>query len=219
MGPAQSLRPQGHDPDFPLARAVAVGELVYRLPDLELLDQGLGAHEGPIRQEHLGIGMDALHRGQVEHARSHEHLGDFDPLRKDLVELEERALEAVDGPLDLGEGDEREPVPLKDGHPAVGHGALPRVRDDRLVLDRVQSLPLVPVLEKRPDDALELPGLGRAGREVLGPGQVQLEEELTVPREDPVVFPEPHEAAVVGHHRVGTRPEDGDARRTHSRSS
>ena len=144
-----------------------------------------------------------LHRRQVEDARADVHLGDLDPLRKDVVQLEQRALEAVDDPLDLGQRDEGQAVAVQDRAPLVGDDTLARVGDDGLVLDRVDPLRPVPVLEQRPDHAVELPRLRRARGKVLGPREVELEEQLAVPRQDGLVAGEPHEAPVVGERPSG----------------
>ena len=102
------------------------------------------------------------------------------PSGKDLVELEERTLERVKHPLDVGKRDEFQPVFIEDGQPFVVPRPFHRIGDDGLVLHGNKLLPGVTVLEERPDDALDLPGLARAGREVFGPGEIELDQDIPV---------------------------------------
>src|SRR5207302_11181147 len=87
------------------------------------------------------------------------------------------------------------------------------VRDDRPVLDREDAPPVVAVVKESPQHTLDLPGLTRARREVLGPGEVELEDQLLIARQELLVLDEPHEPAVVGDDRLGARPEHRDLRR------
>ena len=159
-----------------------------------------------------------LDRRSVKNVLADVHLRDLDALGEDVVELQERRLEPVGDPLDLGQRDERQTEPLEDRRPLVVAGAPDRVRHHRLVLDRIELPLVVTVLEQRSDDPLDLPGLARARREVLGPGKVELEDQILVAPENLVVLDEPHEPAVVGHDRPGACPQHRDLGR-HAQSS
>ena len=124
-----------------------------------------------------------LDRRAVEDVPPDVHLRDLDALGKDLVQLEQRRLEAMDRPLDIRQRREAEAVALQHGPPLVGAAALDRVRDHRLVLDGMEALRIVAVGEECGRDAVDLPGLAGAGREVLRPRQVELEDEVLVATE------------------------------------
>src|SRR5260370_16667240 len=69
---------------------------------------------------------------------------------------------------------------------------------------------VVAVLEERREDAVELPRRARAGREVLGPGEVELEQQILVARQRLLVFHEAHEAPVVVDDGLRARAEQRD---------
>ncbi len=100
------------------------------------------------------------------------HRRDLDPFGEYVVQFQERRLETVDRPLHLRQGGEPETMPFEYGQPAVVRRTFPRVGDDRFILDRDDAVPRIPFLQQPGDDAVDLPGLGRAGGEIFGPGQV-----------------------------------------------
>jgi len=178
--------------------------------------------------DRVAVGLD---RGQVDDALADEHPGDLYPLGKDPVQLEKLLLEGVDRPLHLGQGIEGKAVLPEDGKPAVVLRSLDRVGDHGLVLHREKALLPVSRPQERPEYALELPGLGGAGGEILGPGKVELEEGLPFPG-DGILHPgvpEKHFVVIehglrrrLAHHHFGqrltpSRVEDEDGSRNPQR--
>ena len=77
----------------------------------DLLEQAAEGVLDRARRRRMAVRLD---RRQVEDVLPDVHLRDLDALREDLVELEERALERVNLPLDLGKRRERQAVSLED---------------------------------------------------------------------------------------------------------
>src|SRR2546426_659943 len=146
----------------------------------------------------------------LEHVLADEHLGNLDPLGKEIVQPQQGRLEAIDGPLDVGQWNEGQPVALEHRQPLVVAGPAHRVRHHRLVLDGEDAPTIVAVGQQRGEDAVELPGRAGAGREVLGPGEIELEDEVPVARQRLLVLHQAHQPSIVLDHAVGTRSEDGD---------
>ncbi len=179
----------------------------------DLLEQPAEGVLDRARRDRMAVRLD---RGQVEDVLPGVYLRDEDALGEDLVELEERAPELADLPFDLGERRELQAVSLEDREPAIVPGAFLRVGDHGFILDGEEPLAGVAVLEQGLDDAVDLPGLARTGREVLGPGQVELEERRVVLGKEACVVGQAHELPVIVEDGRRGGPQDGDAGPAHS---
>ena len=153
----------------------------------------------------------SLHGRQVQDLPSGIDRGNLNPIREDRIQLQQRALEAIDLPGDVGQCGESEPVPLEHRPPAIVPAPLMRIRDDRAILDGNQTRGVEAVGEELGDDAVQLPGLRGARREILGPGQIQLDEGVGVPREGVPVPGQIHDPGVVLDDGRGPCPQDRNA--------
>ena len=149
-------------------------------------------------------------RGRVKDVLPDVHRRDLDPLGEDRVQLEQGRLELVDRPLDVGQRDERHAVALEHRPPLVVPAASDRVGDHRLVLDGKDPPPVVAVVGQRRQDSVDLPGLARARREILGPREVELEDQVLIAGQDLVVLHQPHQPPVVLDDGLGAGAEQGD---------
>jgi hypothetical protein len=138
-----------------------------------------------------------LHRGRMKDILADVQLRNLDALGEDRVQPQQWRLELIDGPLDVRQRDERHAVPLEHRPPLVVATAGDRVGDDRLVLDREDPLTVVAVGGEGLQNPVDLPGLARARRKVLGPREVELEDQILVPGQDRVVLHQAHQAPVV----------------------
>jgi hypothetical protein len=100
-----------------------------------------------------------LHGWEVQNLPPRIDRGNLNALREDLVQLQERTLEAVDLPGDLRQGSKSEPVPCEHRFPSVIAAAFPRVGHDGLVLDRNDAVALESIPEHGPHHAVHLPRL------------------------------------------------------------
>ena len=154
-----------------------------------------------------------LHRGQMHDLLAAVERRDLDPIRKDLVQLQERTLEPADLPLDLRQRGEGQPQTLQDQFPSIVPAPFVRIGHDRSVLEREDPLTRHACVQHRAQRALELPRLHRAGGKVLGPRQVELDNRVLPQVEAVPPACRFHQARVVLEHRRRPGLDDRDQRR------
>ena len=138
-----------------------------------------------------------LHGGQVKNLPSRIHRRNLDALGKNVIQLEEWTLERVHAPFDFRQRCKGEPMPFENRFPPIVPASLPRLGDDGLVFDWDEPRRIEPVGQHLRHDAVDLPGLGRARRKILRPGEVQFQQRVAVPRQDVAVAGKIHHAGVV----------------------
>ena len=123
-----------------------------------------------------------LHGRQVQDLRPGIHRRNLDAVGKDVVQLEQRALEAIDPPLDVRQRRERDAVAGSTGSQRLfrqpSRGSVTTVLFSIGIRRCAEA-----VREHLREHAVDLPRLRRARREVLRPGQVELDERVAVARE------------------------------------
>ena len=124
-----------------------------------------------------------LHRGEMKDLSVNIHLGDFNPLREYLIEFKELRFEFVDNPLLFRQRFEFELVLAQGRHPEVVLRPFARIGDNCLVLHRYQPIAGKTVRDQLIHDTLDLPGLRRTGREILGPGEIELYDQIIILRD------------------------------------
>src|SRR5215510_9095431 len=118
--------------------------------------------------------------GQVEHLLPRVELRNFDAFGKDLVQLQKRTLEGIDHPLYLREGNKGNAVAFEYWEPAIIQRPFMRIRDHSFILNWIQLLLWKPGFQESLKYSLHLPGLARASREILGPGEVKLDDRVPI---------------------------------------
>ena len=110
------------------------------------------------RAGHDGVTVRLDHR-QVKNLATRIDRRNLNAFRKDLIELQQRALEAVHLPVNFGQRLKRQPVLLQHRLPSIVTASFARVGDNGLVLDRDQPAARITVREHLANDAVHLPRL------------------------------------------------------------
>ncbi len=115
---------------------------------------------------------------QVKDGAALVHFGNFNSFGEDLVQDQQGRLKVMADPFHLGEGNKLEAVFFQNRQPAVVDGTETGIGDHRFILHGKQTVGDKAVLGEGFDDPFQLPGLGRAGGKVFGPGQVQFQDQI-----------------------------------------
>jgi len=177
------------------------------------------AAEGVLHRPGRGGEDVRLDRRQVHDVRPQKAPRDREALGVDVVQHEELLRQIAHRLADVHPRlarlvDVHVAQPVRLDHPPLLVLALaePGVDHHRPVVARVDPRPVVAVGEHGSNDAVELPRGRRARRKEEVPGDVDLERRVRLARHDRLVAGQVHELVVVGQHRLGRRPQHGDAR-------